>query len=209
MRLTAFCRRPLAASALLALALAGCNVLPARTELALYSPTLALHADPQWPRLPGVQLAVQRPNADRLASGNRLLVRQGGNELQVLKGASWAQPAPEMLQDALLHLYEESDALAGVARRGNIAADYDLALDLRRFDAEYGDSGAPVTVLAVSARLIDNKRNLVIAQRSFQQRHTAEGRDAAAVAAAFGHALGLAAQDIAGWSLSAAAAAPR
>ncbi|RMH93328.1 ABC transporter [Lysobacter pythonis] len=189
---------------LLALAaLAGCGIVPKKSEITLYSPRISAVPDPAWPRA-GAQLVVMRPSADRLTDSNRIVVRPTPGEAQVYRGASWVQPAPDMLQDAVIHLLEDSGKLNGVARRGGgIAGDFNLALDIRRFDADYAGGDKPTAVVEVSASLIRNDRNQVAGHRVFRASTPAAGVEVADVSRAFEQALSQVAKEVSGWSLRA------
>lgn len=184
------------------LALAGCGIVPKKTEIAIYDPQPRIQADAGWPRV-DVQLVVLRPSAERLANSARIMVRPTPGEIQVYKGAIWSQPAPDMLQDAIVRTLEDSHKLTGVTRRGGgIAGDYDLAIDIRRFDADYAGRATPDAVIEVSASLIHNGENRILATRVFRQSSPAGRADVADVARAFSQSLEGIARDISAWTLS-------
>ncbi len=192
-------RVPLAA--LLALALAACGILPKKTEIAIYDPQPRNLADPAWPAV-RAQLSLLRPSADRLHDSSRIVVRPVPGELQVYKGAVWVKPAPDIVQDALLRALEDSGKLAGVTRRGGgIAADYDLAIDIRRFEADYQGGAAPSAVIELSASLIDNDANRIVGHRSFRAATPAAGTAIPEVSRAFERSLAQVVRELGGWSL--------
>ncbi|AXA84698.1 ABC transporter [Lysobacter oculi] len=187
---------------LLALAAAGCGIVPKKTEIAVHDPRPQVQADAAWPRV-DAQLVVLRPNAERLVDGARILVRPVPGEVQVYKGAVWAQPAPDMLQDAVVRMLEDSQRLPGVARRGGgIAGDYDLAMDIRRFDADYQGGATPAAVVQVTASLIHNAGNRIVATRTFRAATPAQGTAIAEVSRAFEQSLAQVTREITGWTLT-------
>lgn len=198
-------RRPLAASAVLAgllLAITGCGIVPEKTEISIYNLQPGVQADPGWPQV-DTQLVVLRPNAERLVNSARIVVRPTPGELQMYKGATWSQPAPDILQDAVVRTLEDSRKLAGVSRRGGgIAGDYDLALDIRRFDADYAGGASPSAVIEVSASLIHNADNRMVATQVFRQATPAGGTAIVEVHRAFEQSLSAVTRDIAGWTLT-------
>ena len=108
-----------------------------------YAPHARVTAEPGWPTV-SWQLQVPRPHADELLDSPRIVVRPLPGELQVYKGAVWAQPAPDLLLDTVLRAFEDSPRIPGVARRGSgIAGDYELLLDLRRFESDYAGAATP------------------------------------------------------------------
>ncbi|HSR64971.1 MAG TPA: ABC-type transport auxiliary lipoprotein family protein [Xanthomonadaceae bacterium] len=174
--------------------------------MTVYSPEPAVQVDPAWPAADW-QLTIDRPEAGRLLDGTRIAVRPSPGELQVYKGASWARSPADQLEDAVLRSLEDSGRLRGVARQGaGIAADYALAMELRRFDSDYAGAPLPTAVVEVSAKLISGDRS-VVASRVFVQRMRAPATDAAAVSDTLGRALAQVAHDIDGWVLASGNAA--
>src|SRR5688572_30487211 len=187
--------------ALLAASIAACGILPKKQPLALYAPEARVSVDPAWPTV-SWQLQVPRPHADELVDSPRIVVRPLPGELQVYKGAIWAQPAPDLLQNTLLRAFEDSGRIPGVARRGSgIAGDYELLLDLRRFESDYAGGANPSAVIEVGAKLIAARSNSVIASRTFRQAGTSASTDITAVAHAFDQSLGAISGEIVGWTL--------
>ena len=138
--------RALALAAVL-LPLAGCGVLPKREPIALYRPEAVVATDPAWPQA-NWQLRIARPYADDAHDSARILVRPQPGELQVYKGAAWTQPAPDLVLDTLLRAFDDSGRVAGVGRRGEgVGADYELLLDLRRFEADAPADGTAVAAV--------------------------------------------------------------
>ncbi|HWI24329.1 MAG TPA: ABC-type transport auxiliary lipoprotein family protein [Lysobacter sp.] len=181
--------------------LAGCSLIPEKEPLALYSPAAKVAPDPAWPSVQW-QLQIPRPLAPELVDSPRIVVRPAPGELQVYKGAVWAEPAPDLVQDAVLHAFEDSGRIGGVARRGSgVAGDYELLLDLRRFDSDYAGGASPRAEVEITAKLVANRSNTVIANRTFRHSAQAGGSAVGSVAQAFDSALGAAVADIVGWTL--------
>ena len=64
----------------LMLTVAGCGIVPKKTEIAIYDPQPRVQADASWPQV-DTQLVVLRPNAERLLNSARILVRPTPGEL--------------------------------------------------------------------------------------------------------------------------------
>lgn len=191
--------RLLALAPLLAI-VAACGILPKKAPLSLYAPEARITVDPSWPAV-SWQLQVPRPHAAELLDSPRIVVRPVPGELQVYKGAVWTQPAPDLLQDTLLRAFEDSGRIAGVARHGSgITGDYDLLLDLRRFDSDYAP-GSPAAVVEVGAKLVSTRSSQVVASRAFRATAPAAATDIGAVSRAFEAALGQVATEVVGWTL--------
>ena len=186
---------------LLGALLAGCSILPEKTSVSLFAPDPRVAADPAWPTV-AWQLVVPRPAGAALVDSARIAVRPSPGELQVYKAAAWTQPAPDIVHDAIIHAFEDSGRIGGVARRGEgLNADYQLLLDVRRFDSDYGEPGGPAAVVEIGAKLLADDADRVVASRVFRHAVPSRGTDVGAVAAAFEAALGAATRDIVGWTL--------
>ena len=198
--------RTLARSTLLlalALPLAGCAVLsgPQRDPVTLYAPQLAAQPDPSWPQADW-QLAIAQPTGARLIEGTRIGVRPVPGELQVYRGAAWAQSSTDMVEASVLRVLEESGKLAGVGRLATgLRADYRLLMDVRRFEADYRGGAVPEATIEISATLLDNSRQHSVARHTFTRAQPAAATDVASVAHAFDQALAAVSSDIAGWVL--------
>lgn len=186
----------------LAFALAGCVLSgPQRDPVTLYAPQLAAQPDPSWPHADW-QLAVAPVSGTRLVDSARIGVRPVPGELQVYRGAAWAQPATDMVESSVLRALEESGKLAGVGRLATgLRADYRLLMDVRRFEADYGGGSVPAATIEISATLLGNHDQRSVARRTFTRVQPAAATDVASVAHAFDQALAAVSTDIAGWTL--------
>lgn len=190
------------AGMLVALSLAGCSILGgSREPVTIYAPDPQVSVDPSWPQA-AWQLALASPAAARFVDSHRIAVRPTPGELQVYKGARWFKPPSAQLEDTVLHALEDSGRIGAVARQeSGIAADYKLAMDLRRFEADYAGNATPTATIVVNAKLLHSIDQEVIAARTFRQAVPVGGTDTGLVAQAFGQALGAIGHDIAGWTL--------
>ena len=188
----------------LALALAGCSVLvgPQRDPVTLYAPQVAAQPDPSWPQ-GDWQLVIAPPSGTRHVDGTRIGVRPVPGELQVYRGAAWAQPSTDMVEASVLRVLEESGKLAGVGRlAAGLRADYRLLMDVRRFEADYNGGAIPIATIEISATLLGNHDQRSVARHTFTRVQPAAATDVASVAHAFDQALAAVSADIAGWTLT-------
>lgn len=195
--------RTLIAAALLA-TLAGCSSLLGPKETpSIFAPELATTADAAWPSATWA-LGTVRPTAARILDGSRIAVSPVPGELQVYKGAMWARTPPEMLEEAVLRMLEDSGKIPSVARQGSgIGAEYRLVMDIRHFESRYDAGGStPAAVIEVNAKLLHVPDQSVAGSRTFRQSQPAGGTDVALVADAFGQALGTLSREVAGWTLA-------
>jgi cholesterol transport system auxiliary component len=194
--------RILLPAAMLAL-LGGCSLLGSneRSAVTIYSPVVRIQADPGWPKVDW-QLVLVKPSAARVVDSPRINVRPSPSELEVYKGVSWAQPATDMLDDALVRGFEDSGRIQGVARATTgIRADYKLALDVRRFEADYRRQATPTALIEVNAKLIHVVDQRVVADRTFRQEQPVPSTATADVARAFEQGLQATTSEVVGWTL--------
>jgi len=188
------------------LALAGCSSLlggGSRDPVTIYSPDVHVPPDAAWPQV-GWQLAIVKPTASRLVDSPRINVRPVPAELQVYHGATWSQPATDILEGTLLRAFEDSGKISGVGRTSDgIRADYRLVTDLRRFESDYAGQALPSATIELNAKLLHSNDQRVVASRTFLIAKPASATDVGSVAAAFEQALQQAASEVVGWTLTA------
>lgn len=185
------------------LALAGCSVLAGgdRQSTTIYAPQVRVQADPAWPQV-NWQLAIAKPSASRLIDSPRINVRPTPGELEVYRGATWSQPATDMLEDTLLRGFEDSGRIAGVARIATgIRSDYKLSIDLRRFEADYRGTEVPAATIELNAKIIHSVDQRVVASRTFITTEQSSSTELAAVAKAFETVLEKTSTELIGWTL--------
>jgi cholesterol transport system auxiliary component len=184
-----------------ALLAAGCSILGSKTPVTVYAPDPRVVAEPSWPQVDW-QLALVHPDAARMVDSLRIAVRPTPGEMQVYKDVSWAKTPGEQVEDTVLRALEDSRKIHAVARKGSgIAADYTLLMEVRRYEADYAGNAMPAATIEVNAKLLHAPDQAIVASRTFLQAVPASGTQTAAVAQAFGTALGTIAHDIAGWTL--------
>ena len=194
-----------------ALVLSGCSILGSeqRDPVTIYAPDVRVPARADWPAVTWT-LVIAKPTAARVIDSPRISVRPTPGELQVYRGVSWAQPATEVLQDAVQRTLEDSARIPAVASAdAGILGDYKLVMDLRRFEADYAGNALPSAIVEVNAKLVNNRDQRVVASRTFLQQKPATGVEVAQVAPAFEQALEAATADIVGWVLVSGNGDPR
>jgi cholesterol transport system auxiliary component len=185
------------------LALAGCSVLAGgdRQSTTIYAPQVRMQADPAWPTVDW-QLAIAKPSAARLVDSPRINVRPTPGELEVYRGATWSQPATDILEDTLLRGFEDSGRIKAVARiSAGIRSDYKLTTDLRRFESDYRGGRQLAATIELNAKLIHSLDQRVVASRTFLIAEPATSAELPSVASAFEAALDKAATELIGWTL--------
>ena len=196
----------LIAACLVLAALTACSLLGGgggeRVRGTIYAPDPRIQPDPSWPTVDW-QLTLSPPNAARMTDSFRIAVRPTPEELQVYRGASWAKTPTDMLQDTVLRALEDSGKLPAVARQGTgFAADYKLALDVRRFEADYAGRATPAATIEVNAKLIHAVDQGIVASRTFLHAEPSDSVEIPQVVAAFSRAMETVGRDLSGWVLA-------
>lgn len=185
------------------LALGGCSLMAGgnKDPITIYAPVVRIAADPAWPAVDW-QLAVAKPSASRLIDSPRINVRPTPGELEVYRGATWAQPATDMLEDILLRGFEDSGRIGAAARVATgIRSDYKLTVGLRRFESDYRGGDQPAATIELNAKLIHSMDQRVVASRTFVQAQPAATPAIADVTDAFEQVLQRVASELVGWTL--------
>ncbi|HBK45084.1 MAG TPA: ABC transporter [Xanthomonadaceae bacterium] len=185
-------------------ALGGCSLIGGdKDPVTIYAPEVRVAPDPSWPQVDW-QLAIAKPSAARLVDSPRINVRPTPAELEIYRGASWAQPATDMLEEAVVRAFEDSGRIHGVARLGTgIRSDYKLALDLRRFESDYAGQALPSATIELNAKLLHTVDQRIVDSRTFLVARPAAATETAAVADAFQQALTQVTTELVGWTLQA------
>lgn len=192
------------AAPLCLLLLSACSVLAGggRDSVTIYAPEARVTPDPNWPAV-NWQLVIAKPSAERLIDSPRINVRPTPGQLEVYRGATWSQPATDMLEDIVLRAFEDSERIPAVARiASGIRSDYKLTLDLRRFESDYRNGSTPAATIELNAKLIHSLDQRIVAARTLTVAEPATTTDTAQVVRAFDQALQQIATDLVGWTLT-------
>lgn len=194
----------IAAGIFAATGLTGCLSLGGdKANLAVYAPIVTITPEATWPAVP-LTLGIAEPQASTALDSVRIAVRPEPGRLQVYAGAAWSDRAPALVQAALVEAFDQSGRLNAVARTtGDLATDLRLDLDLRQFEAVYGeDADVPVVTIVVQATLVDTRRGTVLATRLFRAERPAERAKLKAVMPGFEAGLSDVAQAMVPWVLA-------
>jgi cholesterol transport system auxiliary component len=182
---------------------AACGVIPKREPVAIFEPgraTGAAHAE--WPQVQW-SLLVAKPAASAMLDSDRIAVRPEAGVITVYKASAWTDPAPELVQSALVRRFEDSGKILSVARPGSgVRGAYTLQTELRVFESVYVSAGRPEAQVEIYAKLVKASTGEVVAARTFRDTEAASSENVGSVVDAFGVALGRATDQIVGWTLA-------
>lgn len=153
------------------------------------------------------QLVVLEPTAVVALDTQRIIidVATGAIAGTSTDNAQWTDTIPKLLQARIVQSFENSNYLGAVAQpMEGLAADYQLAIDVRSFEVSNGPdvverpATGPVAHVAFAAKILgDNGR--IIGSRTFDALVSAPGLDTAAAAAAINKAFAKAVTDLVVW----------
>ena len=188
----------------LALWLAGCGVVPTpgpAPDLFDLSPKNTFNGD-----LPKViwQLVIEEPLAAGGLDTNRIALRPGPTEIKYFADVRWAERAPKMIQTLLVESFENTNSIVAVGRQAiGLRSDVTLKTELREFQAEYFTAEqAPDVRVRLNAKLIHQRKQIIIASRTFEVVKTADGTSIRQIIVAFDDALGKVLRRIVEWTLT-------
>lgn len=194
--------KALAALPLLGFTAACSNIVPGQgPPPALYrlTPKSTFRED-----LPSVewQLVLEPPIANGSLNTTRIALQRSPTQLEFYARSGWVDQAPLMVQTLMVESFENSGRIVSVAREtGGLRADYVLKTELREFQTVYYRSGAPETLVAINAKLIQLPQRSIIASRSFEHASTAKADQIDDIVVAFDDALDKVLRGLVEWTL--------
>lgn len=198
----------IAASGLLAGCLGGItgNAAPAQVYDLVTDPRPVTVPEPR-----PLQLSIVEPRAGQMLDSARIAVRPTPGELRYYAGAAWRDPAPRLLQDAMLRAFEDAAAFTAVGRSGEgLSGDVRLTVELRRFEAVYADPDAvPDAVIELQAILLHGGSGRALASTRLQARRPAADVKVPSVVRALTAATDEVVAELVEWSWREAGAAQR
>jgi len=107
------------------------------------------------------------------------------------------------LQEALLHVLEDSGRLQVAHQDSGFSADWLLVMDIRRFEADYSQGSVPSIEIVVSAKLIHRKDKRIMASHLMSHVEPTQTSSTDAIISAFGEGLSQITLKLAEWVLMA------
>lgn len=192
----------LALAAALVASLGGCLSLGGGGDVSVYSPQLPVTPHADWPSV-SWSLIVTRPLASSALDTERVAVRPLSDVMQVYKGALWSDPAPDLVQDALVRAFEDSGKIVAIGReQSGTRGAFALQVDMRQFEAVYSQAGAaPTVVVSLQAKLFERPSSRVLAMKPVLVRVPAASPKVSDVMAAFDDAITQSLTEVVGWTL--------
>lgn len=148
------------------------------------------------------QLLVAAPSAVKALDGEQIVVRTTQASIRNLSQSRWADRLPALVQDRLIQAFERSGRLGGVGRPGEgLAIDYQLTTSIRSFEIVVAQNRNEALV-EISARILDDRNGIVVAQNVFTARAAVSGAGSEASVLALNAAFGQVVSDMVSWTLA-------
>jgi len=191
------------AVAMAPLALAGCPLqgITQRPPPRLFILTPKSTFPPNLPKVPW-QLVVEQPYANAGIDNFRIALMRRPQEVEYYANANWTTRMSSMVQTLMIESFENSNAIVAVGRQAiGLRADYQLASDIREFQAEYFNGPQPDVRVALNLRLIYTPTRTIVGNATFQDRTVAAQDEIEAIISAFDEALGKVLRRMVEWTL--------
>lgn len=194
----------LAAASLSALALSGCvTLLPKSKPSQLYRFGVSAAASAPS-RADAISVFRAAGNFPREAAGDRLLTITGARAAYIAD-ARWVAPAEVLFDEAVANAFEaQSGRVRLVSRGGPGRADAALRLDVRNFEARFGEGPAPVVHVRIRAVLVRGPDRAQAVEQVFDAEAPAEQNRVTAIVAAYDRALAKVLGEVVAWTNSSA-----
>lgn len=165
--------------------LSACTVFPESPPQTRYN-LPAASMQPVGPQK-STTLYVATPQANRLINSNYILVQLEGAQIQSYQGSQWADAAPVLVRERLIHALNDANLFEAVT--GDAALSTPLALEgfLSRFEVQYQDE-QPVIRIQYEGKVIDRQNATIVRSKRFMINQPAASTDISAIITAFGTA---------------------
>lgn len=180
----------------LMLSLSACSILPKADPQVRYSlPSTAQTFNvTQVPHT----LFVATPMSNRLVNSNKILVEPTGAEIQVYKGALWADNAPVLVREQIVQALNNAHLFQATTQVNNLNTPYALESYLRMFQVKY-IAQQPVVMIQLDMQLVNRKNNDIIGTQAFNIKLPSPETDINTIVDTFGIATDKLTVDVVQW----------
>jgi cholesterol transport system auxiliary component len=148
------------------------------------------------------QLILEPPVANAALDTVRIALVRQPMEIEYYARANWTDQAPAMVQTLMIESFENSNRIVSIGRESlGLRADFVVKSELREFQAEYLEPGAPRAHVTINVKMVQMPRREIVANQSFTARAPAASDRLPDVVEAFDVALGTCLRDLVEWTL--------
>jgi len=191
-----------AATRLTMLALAGWT-LSACASLKEAPATFELSAPPpasQRASATRAQILIPEPTATKALDSQQIVVKPTPQTIESLGASQWSDRLPRLVQLRTLQAFQNTGRVGAVGVPGQgLAIDYQVVMELRRFEVAFEPGAAAVVEIAVKA--LNDKTGVVRDTRIFRAVVPVVGAGNPAYVAALDTAFGQVADEIVAWTI--------
>ena len=184
--------------ATLALGLGACTSLIAATPPDTYE-----ISPPKVVKMPGAtraQLLIPEPTAIKTLDSDKIVVKPTPYTVEYLGNSQWSDRLPHMVQLRFVQAFENTGRAAAVGVPGQgLAIDYQVVMEIRKFEIDAGANNSAVVELAVKA--LNDRNGTVRATRVFSATVPVTGTGNPGYIAALNVAFDRVTSDIVKWTL--------
>lgn len=152
--------------ALMVVGLGGCASIGSATPPDTYE-----IAPPKVVKMPGrsrAQILIPEPTAIKTLDSNQIVVKPTPYTVEYLAQSQWSDRLPRMLQLRFVQAFENTGRVAAVGVPGQgLAIDYQVVMEVRKFEIDASGGNAAVVEIAVKA--LNDRNGTVRATRVFSE----------------------------------------
>jgi cholesterol transport system auxiliary component len=152
-------------------------------------------------------IEISRPMAPQALSTDRIALSDGPGDVAYAAGARWEAVTPRIVQDLLLDTFDSSGRVrAAVRPEDGVRTEYELRVDIRRFEATYrnGMDEPPTAIVRFDAKLIDTRTRRLVAAKGFRAGELSTSVRLGDIVVALNNAAARCAAEMADWAVEAA-----
>ncbi len=149
------------------------------------------------------QLVVDIPVAPAGINTQRIALMRNQIRVEYYANSNWTDRAPLMVQGLIVESFENSGMITSVGRQSvGLRSDFVLLVEVREFQMEYDNGGAPNARVRINCKLVEMPDRLIVANSSFEAVEPASADSILPIVEAMDEALGKVLKSIVRWTLT-------
>ncbi|MER0239046.1 ABC-type transport auxiliary lipoprotein family protein [Fulvimarina sp. MAC8] len=166
--------------------------------------TFEISAPPLGRSAPGTtraQLLIPEPTAIKTIDSDRIVVKPTPYSVEYLADSQWSDRLPRMVQLRLLQAFENTGQVGAVGVPGQgLAIDYQIILEIRRFEIDVVNGRQ--AVIEISVKALNDRNGTVRRTQIFTGRAPVAGSGNSAFVSALDRAFDQVSSEIVAWTLA-------
>ena len=146
------------------------------------------------------QLLIPEPTAIKTLDSSQIVIKPTSYTVEYLAKSQWSDRLPRMVQLRFVQAFENTGRVAAVGVPGQgLAIDYQVVMEIRRFEIDA--SGPRKAVVEIAVKALNDKTGAVRATRVFTNASAVAGTDNAGYVAALDQAFDATSTEVVAWML--------